>query len=111
MGHKQTRVGEGRWAKPGGCAHWGGAGCASDQSEPLCSLEPPFISWPRMTGKQHSGRPGSHACLCIRLLWELPRWVGQPPCQQTEPSTCVSLPCTGAAASLAPETGRASLSR
>ena len=26
MGRKQTKVGEGRWAKPGGCAHWGGAG-------------------------------------------------------------------------------------
>lgn len=51
---------------------WG----ASDQSEPLCSLEPTFISRPGMTEKQHSGGPGPHACLCIRLLWEIQRWLG-----------------------------------
>lgn len=88
---------------------WGCGG--SDQSEPLCSLEPPFIPRPRMAGKRHSGGPSPHAYLCIGFLQELQRWMGQPPRQQTDPGTCVSLPFTGAPASLAPEPSRVSLSR
>lgn len=110
MGRKQTEVGEGRWAKPGGCACWGGAaGVLISQS--------PCVHWSLHSipsrGWQGSGILGVPAPtpVCIGLLQELQWWVGQPPRHQTEPSTCVSLPCTGAPASLTPEPSRASLSR
>lgn len=109
MGHKQTRVGEGRWAKPGGCAHWGGAGVLLDQSGAPVFTKFPFISWPRMTG---SSIPGALAPMPVSASGSSgASAVVDSPCQQTEPSTCVSLPCTGAAASLAQSSGRASLSR